>query len=107
VRGAALLAYAPRLEPFGYAPLEAAAAGVPTVAVAEGGIRETILDGVTGLLVSRDERDMANAIGRVLGDVDLRTRLGIAANERARRRWRVDDAVARLENELNRVLDNP
>src|SRR5215467_693734 len=43
---AAMMAYAPRLEPFGMAPLEANACGLPVVAVAEGGIRETIVDGV-------------------------------------------------------------
>src|SRR5262245_13950266 len=42
----ALMAYAPRLEPFGLAPLEANACGLPVVAVAEGGVRETIVDGL-------------------------------------------------------------
>ena len=41
--------YAPRLEPFGLTPLEANACGVPIVAVAEGGVRETVIDGVTGI----------------------------------------------------------
>jgi len=43
--------YAPRLEPVRYAPLEANACELPVVGVAEGGLRETIVDGVNGLLV--------------------------------------------------------
>ena len=45
---ATAMVYAPRLEPFGLAPLEANACGLPVVAVAEGGVRETIIDGVNG-----------------------------------------------------------
>jgi glycosyltransferase involved in cell wall biosynthesis len=48
---AAAMVYAPRLEPFGLAPLEANACGLPVVAVAEGGVRETIIDDLIGLLV--------------------------------------------------------
>ena len=42
---AAVMVYAPRLEPFGLAPIEAAACALPVVAVAEGGVRETVIDG--------------------------------------------------------------
>src|SRR5262249_45080293 len=42
---ASLMLYSPRLEPFGYAPLEANACGTPVIATVEGGIRETIQDG--------------------------------------------------------------
>jgi glycosyltransferase involved in cell wall biosynthesis len=44
------MAYAPRLEPLGLAPLEAGACGLPVVAVAEAGVRETVVDGITGSL---------------------------------------------------------
>jgi len=42
---AAVMVYTPRLEPFGLAAIEAAACGLPVVAVAEGGARETVIDG--------------------------------------------------------------
>ena len=45
------MVYAPCLELVGLAPLEANACGVPVVAVAEGSVRETIVDGVYGLRV--------------------------------------------------------
>jgi len=49
--GRGLGLYAPRLEPVRYAPLEANACELPVVGVTEGGLRETIVDGVNGLLV--------------------------------------------------------
>jgi glycosyltransferase involved in cell wall biosynthesis len=42
---------APGREDFGYAPIEANWSGRPAVALAEGGARETVVDGLTGRLV--------------------------------------------------------
>ena len=44
--------YSARLEPFGLAPLDANACATPVVAVAEGGVRESIGNGVNGVLIS-------------------------------------------------------
>jgi len=55
----------PRLEPFGFAPLEANACGFPVVAVAEEGIRGTVVDGVNGLLVEDHPDAIAHAIQRL------------------------------------------
>jgi glycosyltransferase involved in cell wall biosynthesis len=41
----------PNVEEFGIAAVEAQAAGRPVVAVGRGGVRETVVDGVTGVLV--------------------------------------------------------
>ena len=65
---ATAMVYAPRLEPFGLAPLEANACGLPVVAVAEGGVREAIIDGVNGLLVQHQPQAMAHAIQRLRHD---------------------------------------
>jgi len=63
-------------------PLEAAAAGRPTVGARAGGIPEEIVDGETGFLVERnDPAALARAILRLLEDEGLRLRLG----ENARR----------------------
>ena len=101
---AALLAYAPRLEPFGYAPLECGAAGIPTVAVAEGGVRETVIDGVNGLLVRRDPIEMGSAIRALLEDEPLRRSLGEGARQVVAERWSLEAATRRLEAELLRAL---
>ncbi|MGB3908587.1 MAG: glycosyltransferase [Methanomethylovorans sp.] len=52
-------------EDFGMTPVEAMAAGKPTVAVKEGGYLETILDGVTGFLVEPDVPSIVKAVKEV------------------------------------------
>lgn len=103
LRGASLLAYAPRLEPFGYAPLECAAAGLPTIAVAEGGVRETVVPGVTGLLVQDDVHEMADGIDALINDSVRLRELGNSAQEDVLQRWTLERAIDRLERELERL----
>ena len=63
-------------EGFPLVALEAMARGVPAVASRDGGIEEIIGNGVGGLLVPPgDENALAAALGRVLGDAVLRSRL--------------------------------
>jgi len=97
---AAVMVYAPRLEPFGLAPLEANACGVPVVAVAEGGVRETVIDGVTGLLVSHKPAAMAAAVSRLLSDPTLARRLGANARQAIEEKWGLSSAISRIEREL-------
>src|SRR5882757_8291376 len=59
---AELLLYTSRLEPFGYAPIEANACGAPVVASAERGGREVVIDGVTGIVGDRDTEQGEAAI---------------------------------------------
>jgi glycosyltransferase involved in cell wall biosynthesis len=47
----------PNVEEFGIAAVEAQAAGRPVVAVDAGGVRETVVDGRTGVLVPPGDRD--------------------------------------------------
>src|SRR5438552_12525933 len=64
--------------------MEAAACGVPAVAVAVGRIPELIDDGVTGFLTPPgDAGKLAAALERLLCDPDLVARLGVAARQRA------------------------
>ncbi|MET8309991.1 glycosyltransferase [Micromonospora sp. NPDC005173] len=87
-RSADLLVAAPWYEPFGLTPLEAMACGVPVVGTAVGGIRDTVVDGTTGLLVpARDPRALAAAIQRLLDDRIRRFTYATAARERVRSRY--------------------
>src|SRR5687768_13809574 len=52
--GAIATIYVPVEEDFGMSPVESMAAGKPVIGVAEGGLRETVLDGDTGILLARD-----------------------------------------------------
>jgi glycosyltransferase involved in cell wall biosynthesis len=101
---ASAMIYAPRLEPFGLAPIEAAACGLPVVAVAEGGVRETVIDNETGYLVGGDPASIANATGKLLSDRGLASRLGQAGRLNAVRRWSLDHLTDRIEQALARVI---
>ena len=101
---AAVLVYAPRLEPFGFAPLEANACGLPVVAVAEGGVRETVTDGINGLLVDEDPGAIARAISRLLDDPAYAARLGLNGSERIKDKWSVDASIDRLEQRLLELI---
>jgi D-inositol-3-phosphate glycosyltransferase len=96
----------PWYEPFGIVPLEAMACGVPVVAAAVGGLRDTVVDQVTGLLVPpRDPVATAVALARLLGDPCLRRRLGRAGQQRARARYSWDGVAAQTESAYQLTLD--
>ena len=81
---AAVVACPSRREGFGMTCLEAMAHGKPVVASAVGGLLDLVVDGETGLLVPpRDASALRAALERLLGDADLRRRLGVAARDRA------------------------
>jgi len=62
--------------------LEASAAGLPTVAVDVGGVREAIVDGMTGYIVPRrDQRLIAESLGRLRDHRHLVQDMGAAARE--------------------------
>ncbi|HWG74877.1 MAG TPA: glycosyltransferase family 4 protein, partial [Acidimicrobiales bacterium] len=85
-------------EGFGIVFLEAAAAGVPSVAGDSGGAAEAVVDGETGVVVRRpDDPDaLAGAIGRLLDDPDLASRQGQAARRRAETEYGYEQLTARL-----------
>jgi glycosyltransferase involved in cell wall biosynthesis len=86
VLGAADVLVAPsRREGFGLAVVEAMALGLPVVATKVGGIPEIVDENLTGLLVEPcDHEALAQAIERILTDVDLASRLGARGAQRAR-----------------------
>jgi len=71
-------------EPFGQVVVEGMAAGLAVVAADSGGPAEVIDHGVTGLLYPPgDAAALAEILRRLVGDPDLRARLGRAGRERS------------------------
>ncbi len=105
LRSADVVACTPWYEPFGIVPLEAMACGVPVVAAAVGGLRETVVDRKTGLHVPpRDPEAIAAAIGGLLADPGLRADMGRAGMRRARTRYSWERVAAETEKAYRAVL---
>jgi len=82
----------------GISILEAMARRVPVVASAVGGIPEVITSGVDGLLVPpADPGALAEAIGSLLHDLDLRRRIGEAGYRTVVDRFSIDAQVRRTQ----------
>ncbi|WP_052863203.1 glycosyltransferase [Streptomyces niger] len=94
----------PRYEPFGIVPLEAMACRTPVVATAVGGHLDTVVDGVTGVLVPPvDDHGLDRVIRSLLDDPARLARLGAAGRERALDRYtwdRVAEGVAAVYDGL-------
>jgi glycosyltransferase involved in cell wall biosynthesis len=96
---------AARLEPFGLIVLESTSCGTPVVAVAQGGYRETVIDGVNGYLAERNEASLGEAIVRVTRG-DLRT-TPEALHAMVSRDWSWDAAAERIADQLRLAASEP
>ena len=101
-----VLLHPTRMDAFPTALLEAAAARVPVVATAVGGIPEIVEDEATGLLLAPPPTvaTVADALRRLLGDPPLRARLGAAAAADFERRFTAQRWAARLRAVYDEVL---
>jgi glycosyltransferase involved in cell wall biosynthesis len=95
---------ASREEGLGFAPLEALAAGVPVVAAHTGGLRETIVDGVTGWTYPvGDVGALAAAIEAILDNPQEAVRRTAAGREMVVAKYHRSDVL----DELHRVMVEP
>ena len=106
MRAASLVLVPSHSETYGLVALEASASGVPVVASNAGGLRESVLDGETGVLVpSRSPAAWAAVVAELLADSGRRERLGRAGRRLALgRSW---EGAARLTLDVyGRVLSS-
>ena len=89
-------------EGFGIVFLEAAAAGVPSVAGLSGGSAEAVVDGETGLVVQRpaDVDEVAAGLAALLDDPDRARAMGTAARRRAEAEFGYDRLAEVLRGAL-------
>jgi len=94
-------------EPLGQGTIDAAALARPVVAAADGGSAETVLYGETGLLFDPgDPADLAEALGRLLGNLDEARRMGRAARLRQLEDFTLQRYYARLEAVYRELVED-
>ncbi|MEU9352848.1 glycosyltransferase family 4 protein [Streptomyces griseoloalbus] len=89
------------VEGLGIVYLEASATGLPVVAGDSGGAPDAVLDGETGWVVRGDSPDQtADRVITLLGDEELRRRMGERGREWVEEKWRWDLLAEHLETLL-------
>jgi glycosyltransferase involved in cell wall biosynthesis len=85
--------------------MEAMAAGLPVVATQIAGVSELVADGISGYLVPPGEPNLlAERLEKLLGDSQLRERLGKAGRAKVERDFNLSQEVARLHNLMSAAL---
>ncbi|MFC2149973.1 glycosyltransferase family 4 protein [Calditrichota bacterium] len=96
-----------RWDAFGVAIMEAMVVGVPVIATRVGGIKDIVLDGITGLTVeSEDVNGLSAAMRKLASDVNFRNRLGVNARKYVTELLSFDMHAERMEElYLNLIED--
>ncbi|PGH00333.1 hypothetical protein AJ80_09188 [Polytolypa hystricis UAMH7299] len=107
---ATLLLYTPSNEHFGIVPVEAMHAGLPVLAVNNGGPLETIVDGETGWLRDTTDVDSWTAVIRkVLWDMSTEdiADMGRKGKERVEKRFSLRALGQNLDKEIEKMFEAP
>jgi len=84
-------------EGFGIVYLEANLCGKPVIAGNSGGVRDAVVDGVTGLMVDPEKADnIGTAIIHLLNDPELRNKLGEQGRQRALKEFDWESQTAKI-----------
>jgi alpha-1,3/alpha-1,6-mannosyltransferase len=102
LRSAVAVIYTPSGEHFGIVPCEAMAVGTPVVACADGGPKESVLDGQTGYLCQAgDSSAFAKAMETVAGLSDMQRR---KMGDEGRKRVREFFSQASFVKQLDQII---
>jgi glycosyltransferase involved in cell wall biosynthesis len=89
----------PSVEPVAYA------FKTPIVAVREAGAREAIIDGVTGFLVQRNEKEFAKAIEFLLDNPDIAAKMGEEGYQLLQREYSMEKCAQNLIKNIKFLLN--
>jgi glycosyltransferase involved in cell wall biosynthesis len=78
--GAKIVVHPTSLESFGNIALEAGACGRPFISMNLGGLKDTVINGHTGILV-KDSQDMIKEVSRLMERKEIRLKIGANARE--------------------------
>jgi len=89
------------------AVLEFMALGKPVIVTSGGGTDELVTDNITGFLVRpSDPEELASKIIMLLGNEQLRTKMGLAGREQVLKNFSIDKMVSNYYNQYKSVLAN-
>lgn len=92
-------------EPFGRTSIEAMACGAPLINSDSGAIHEIAQDGVSALIYPKeDDGALAERMGRILDEPDLRRSLALAGAQRVREAFTIDAVLDKTEAVLQEVI---
>jgi len=87
--------------------LEAASAGLAIVSTAHAGIKEAVIDSVTGFLVAEHDIDnMAAKMRRIADDVELAAKMGLAAHDHIVKNYDINKRIALLDHIIQSSISN-
>lgn len=88
-------------EPFGLVPVEAALHGKPSIVSNNGGTSEFVIHGENGFIVDpKNQKDVANAMERLIEDRMLAIEMGLKAKERAIKEFTIEKSAENLVRTL-------
>lgn len=93
--------FAGKDEDFGLVPLESMASSKPIIAVNEGGMPETILDGVNGFLVN-SEPEMTNRMIQLANDINMTKEMGESGRKYVKEKF-IDEVFI---NRLKEIIES-
>lgn len=94
----------PHLEPAGLVCLESMACGAPVLAVAEGGLRETVVHEKTGFLLPWEPEEFAAALTRLITKPDLRNEMGQNGVDWVNKHFTWERCADTVSNALEKII---
>ena len=87
--------------------MEASAAGLPVVATQHEGIKEAVVDGVTGFLVDEGDVDgMVKRITQLLHDSELSEKMGSAGRQHIQNEFEIEKRIESLWGIIRQAIEN-